>query len=271
MRAAAALAAILSLSPGLGLAGPRVMSLDQCADQYVLALSPRQDIVALSTRARNADSYLRTEAIGLPERRATAESILGAAPQIVVRNWGGDDLLLRDLERRRIRILNIEDVTDFAGVAANIRRVAAGLNAVPAGERLIRRMNAELATAAGAGRGRGVYYLTSGGDTAGPDVLVGAMIRAAGFANLDTRPGYSVISLEGLLLHPPGLLVLGFFDQDMAASERWSVGREAALRRLVRGRQSVSLPASILGCPAWFAADGAAALAAWARAHPWGG
>ncbi|HEY1881140.1 MAG TPA: ABC transporter substrate-binding protein [Caulobacteraceae bacterium] len=271
MRAAAALAAILSFTPGLGLAGPRVMALDQCADQYVLALSPRRDIAALSTRARNADSYLRAAAIGLPKRRATAESALGAAPDVVVRYWGGDDRLLRDLERRGVRILTIDDATDFAGVAANIRRVAAGLDARPAGERLIGRMNAELAAAGGAGRGRGVYYLTSGGDTAGAGVLVDAMIRAAGFANLDTRPGYGVISLERLLLDPPSLFVLGFFDQDMAAGERWSVGREAALRRLIATRQSVSLPASILGCPAWFAADGAAALAAWARAHPGGG
>ena len=271
MRAAAALAALLFVLPGLAIAGPRVMSLDQCADQYVLALSPRHDIAALSTRARNADSYLRAEAVGVPERRATAESILGAAPQVVVRNWGGNELLLTDLQRRGIRILTIEDSNDFAGISANIRRVAAGLDAVPAGERLIRLMNAELAAAAGAGRGRGVYYLTSGGDTAGPDVLVGAMIRAAGFANLDANPGYRAISLEALLLHPPSLFVLGFFDQDMSASERWSVGREAALRRLIAGRQSVSLPASILGCPAWFAADGAAALAAWARTHPGGG
>jgi iron complex transport system substrate-binding protein len=51
------------------------MSLDQCADQYVLALSPRSAIAALSTRARNPDSYLRAQAAGLPEKRATIESV----------------------------------------------------------------------------------------------------------------------------------------------------------------------------------------------------
>ena len=33
-------------------AGPGVVSLDQCADQYVLALAPRADIKGLSYRAR---------------------------------------------------------------------------------------------------------------------------------------------------------------------------------------------------------------------------
>jgi iron complex transport system substrate-binding protein len=95
--------------------------------------------------------------------------------------------------------------------------------------------------------------------------LVDAMMRSAGFANLAPRPGYGVISLERLVLHPPSLVVLGFYDQNMAAYERWSVGRQPVLRKLIERRASVSLPGSILGCPAWFAADGARDLAAWAK------
>lgn len=243
------------------------MSLDQCADQYVLALSGHSEIVGLSTRARDADSYLRNEAFGLPERRATVESILGAAPTIVVRYWGGDERLVTSLRRRGIRVVTIGDATEFPQIEGSIRRVASALGAPEAGERLIADMEAKLSLAAGAARGRKAYYLTSGGDTAGSGVLIGAMIRAAGFENLNGRSGYSAISAEQLLLHPPAMFVLGFFDQDMDAGERWSLGREAAVRRLIAGRQSVSLPSSILGCPAWFAADGAAELAAWARAH----
>lgn len=268
--AAAALAAFACLTAGAGLAGPRVLSLDQCADQYVLALSPRRDIVGLSMRSKNADSYLRAQAAGLPRRRATAESVLAAHPRVVVRYWGGDSRLIADMRRRGIQVVTIDDASDFNGVADNVRRVAAALDARAGGRRLITRMDATLAAAAGAGEGRGVYYLTSGGDTAGAGVLMDAMIRAAGFTNLDPRPGYGAVSLERLLLDPPALFVLGFFDQDMAAGERWSVGRQSVLRRLMGPRRSVSLPSAILGCPAWFVADGAADLAAWARAHPAG-
>jgi iron complex transport system substrate-binding protein len=247
-----------------------VLSLDQCADQYILALAPRSDIVGLSERARNYDSYLKAEAAGLPERRATAESALGAAPDVVVRYCGGDDRLLRDLEGRGVRVLTIDDATDFPGVAADIRRVALGLGATNAGERLIARMDRELAASAGAGKGRGVYYMTSGGDTQGPGTLVDAMIRAAGFTNLATRAGYGVVSPERLVMDPPSLIVLGFFDRHMAATERWGFGRQAAVKHIIAGHAAVSLPAAILGCPAWFAADGAVDLAAWARAHPEG-
>ena len=162
-------------------------------------------------------------------------------------------------------MLTIDDATDFAGVRANIRKVAAGLGAGAAGERLIARMDSELAAAAGAGRGRGALYITSGGDTTGAGTLVGAMLRGAGFTNLAPRPGYGVISLERLMLSPPSLVVEGFYDQNMAAYERWSVGRQPVMRALIARHATISLPGAILGCPAWFAADGARDLAAWAR------
>ena len=59
----ALLAIVAALAAGGGAqARPRIVSLDQCADQYVLALAPRDEIVGLSKRALNADSYLRAEA-----------------------------------------------------------------------------------------------------------------------------------------------------------------------------------------------------------------
>src|SRR5450432_4272725 len=122
MRASAlfALAGFISLACNAA-AGPRVYSLDQCADQYVLALSPRADIVGLSRRATNGDSYLRAQVGALPRRRATGESVLAAAPAVVVRWWGGDERLLADLRRRGVDVVVIDDAADFPGVRANIR------------------------------------------------------------------------------------------------------------------------------------------------------
>lgn len=50
-KAFCALAAAMVLVPAGAWAAPRVMSLDSCADQYVLALAPREAIVGLSHRA----------------------------------------------------------------------------------------------------------------------------------------------------------------------------------------------------------------------------
>ena len=242
-------------------AGPRVYSLDQCADQYVLALSLPADIVGLSRRATKADSYLRADARGLSLRRATSESVLAAGPSVVVRYWGGDRRLLGDLGRRGVRVVVIDDAADFPGVRANVRRVAAAVGQSGKGEGLIADMDARLAVTAGAWRGAGALYLTSGGDTAGDATLIDAMLRAAGLVNLAPGAGFHAFSLERLVLNPPAAVVLGFFDAAQGALQHWSLGRRAPLRRLARRRAIVSLPGAILGCPAWFAADGVAAIA----------
>ncbi len=106
-----------------------------------------------------------------------------------------------------------------------------------------------------------MLYLTSGGDTAGPGTLIDAMLRAAGLRNLAVRPGYQAAPLEKLALDPPAALVEGFFDTGLDSTQRWSIGRQALVRRLTRSRTLVSLRAAVLGCPAWFAGDAVEAIA----------
>ena len=126
-------------------------------------------------------------------------------------------------------------------------------------------MNAELAAAKGAWRGRRAVYLTPGGFTAGRGTLVGAMMQAAGLANAAPAPGFAPAPLEDLVLHPPDAVVLGFFDRGSVSTQHWSLAGHPALKATMRGRVVASLPGALLGCPAWFAADGARDLAAAAR------
>ena len=254
-------AAALALA-GAAAGGPRVVSLDQCADQYVLALAPRGDIAGVSYRAEAQDSYLRAAARGLPRLRTDLESVLAARPQLVVREWGGSPALVRRLQTRGVTVVGIEDAADFDGVRANVRRVAKALDQSGRGEALVSRMDRELAVASGAWRGRRGLYLTPGGFTAGRGTLIGAMLQAAGMTDAASSPGFAPAPLENLVLHPPDAVVLGFFDRASASTQHWSLAGHPALVRTLKGRVAASLPGAILGCPAWFAADGARALAA---------
>jgi iron complex transport system substrate-binding protein len=87
------------------------------------------------------------------------------------------------------------------------------------------------------------------------------VLRAADLTNLAGGSGFHAVRLEALVMRPPSALVLGFFDAALDGFQRWSMGRQPVLRRLAAGRTLVSLRGSVLGCPAWFAADGAAAIA----------
>lgn len=249
----------------LGMAAParadqprvRVMSLDQCGDQYALALAP-DFLLALSPRADDADSWMRRAAAGHPRIRPTLEAAVGFQPDVVIRYWGGDARMLARLEAGGARIVTIEEATDFDGVRANIRAAARALGAVPRGEALIERMDDRLREAAPVTtERRSALYLTAGGFTAGRGTLVDAVFRAAGLTNL-AGPGFAPVSVERIALFPPARFVLGFFDQ--VRGDWRGPGRHPVVRAAAKGRVAASLPAASLTCPAWFAADAAAML-----------
>ncbi|MDZ4369849.1 MAG: ABC transporter substrate-binding protein [Phenylobacterium sp.] len=242
-------------------AAPRVLSLDQCADQFVMALSPRDAIVGVSTRADDADSHLRRLAPGLPKRRVDLEGALAARPQVVVRYWGGEPRLIAALESRGVRVVTVAETADFAGIRANIRTVAAALEQPARGEALIRDMDARLAAGAGAWRGARALYLTPGGVSAGPDTLVDAILRGAGLENVERRPGFHAVSLEALALSPPKAVVLGFFDTVQLSGDSWGMGGHRILQKVARENTVAKVPGSMLGCPNWAAAEAVSLLA----------
>lgn len=256
---AAVVMAILSVSDAAAALPMRVVSLDQCADQFVLALAG-EDVVALSHRADDPDSRLRSRVAGLPLRRASSEAILAVRPTVVVRYWGGDLRLTQALERRGVRVATIQEASDFDGVRANVRTVAAALGQRARGEGLIANMDRRLARSRGAWGGAPALYLTPGAYTAGAGTLIDALLRWTGLRNLATSPGYAPAPTEAVVLSPPRAVVRGFFDQ--IGWTRWSPGRHPTLARVLRVRTVADLPADVLGCPAWFVAEGAETLAA---------
>ena len=239
----------------------RVMSLDQCGDQYALALAPDAEL-ALSPRADDPDSWMREAAAGRRRVRPTLEAAIGFQPDVVVRYWGGDARLLARLKAEGVRVVTIADAADFEGVRRNIRTAASTLGAAPRGDALIARMDARLREAAPtpAAPRRSALYLTAGGFTAGSGTLVDAILGAAGLTNLVTNPGFAPVSVERIVLWRPARFVLGFFDQ--SRGDWRGPGRHPAVRAAAEGRIMARLPAASLTCPAWFAADAAAMLKA---------
>lgn len=251
--------AVLAVAPAVEARPLRIMALDQCADQYVLALTPDADL-ALSPRADNPDAWMREAAVGRRRVRPTLEAAIGFRPDVMVRYWGGDPRMLSRLEADGVRVLTIADVSDFDGVRSDIRLVAQGLGVRSRGEALIRQMDRTLAEARPPvpGPEPSALYLSAGGFTAGRGTLVDAILQAAGYSNAAARPFYSGVSVERLALSPPARFVLGFFDQ--RRSDWRGAGRHPVVRDAARGRIAARLPAAALTCPGWFAADAALML-----------
>ena len=67
----------------------RIVSLDFCADQYVLKFADREQILAVSPDAVRGFSYMRDTAIGIPSVRPIAEDVLILKPDLIIRSYGG--------------------------------------------------------------------------------------------------------------------------------------------------------------------------------------
>lgn len=77
---------------------PSVISLDYCADQYVLALADEDQILGLSKEARMVHSFYAERARGHKLLSGSAEEMLILEPDLAVSTWGGDARLFSLLE-----------------------------------------------------------------------------------------------------------------------------------------------------------------------------
>jgi len=223
----------------------RVVSLNLCADQLVLALADRDRIAALSPLAADpALSAAAGAARGLPAVRPVLEEVLPLRPDLAVAGaWGGQRVASM-LEARGVTVLRLGLAAGFDDIVAQARAVARALGEVDRGEALAQSIGARLAAAQREERGARALVWEARGFTSGEGTLTDAVLRAAGLRNAARFSGYGSIPLERLLSAPPDLLVVLFAANSPSLSE--ALLEHPALAGLPR----LSLPA------AWFACGG---------------
>lgn len=242
----------------------RIVSLDYCADQYVLALADRDQIAAVSLGARRDDSYFRDRAAGLRQIRGGLEEVLALQPDLVVRNWGGGFDAARTYARLGVPVLQVGDTANFEAARADLLAAADALGRPARGEALAADLDMRLARLRAGWRAdrTRVLYLTAGGAIAGAGVMMDAVIHAAGGANARTAPGWQVLPLERLVAEPPAIVAQGFFETGQIRASPFNFARHPALERALGAATRVPLPAAAISCEAWYAVEAAERLAA---------
>jgi iron complex transport system substrate-binding protein len=268
--ATALLVAGCSASPhvSVGVAqGPpkRIVSLDYCADQYVLKLAKRGDIVALSPDATRDFSYMRREAIGLPHVRPSSEDVLALRPDLIVRSYGGPPNAKAFFERAGIKVHQIGWSDDFGAVRENVRAAAEAMDRASVGEAVVAEFDKRL-NAIEKAPGTSALYMTIGGVTTGSGSLIDHMMTHAGLTNFQTRPGWNPLPLERLVAHKPQMIVAAFFDNKSQHSDYWSSSRHPVARDMLTNLPAAQLDGSMTSCAGWFVVDGVEAMAKAGRA-----
>jgi iron complex transport system substrate-binding protein len=192
----------------------RIVSLNLCTDQLLMALVPPARIASLTWLARtDGGAAQRAQAARLPFNRGSAEEVLAAHPDLVLAGRYTTATTRGLLRRVGAPMLEVEPVQDWEGIRRVTREVAAAVGEPARGEELLVRMDAQLAQIAALRSPtpvRAIGWSGAAGDVPGADTLFNTILTTAGAINLAARPaGRSGFDLEEVLRARPQLLLRG--------------------------------------------------------------
>jgi len=194
----------------------RVVSLNLCADQLLLALGDRSQIASLSPLVSDPEISLFAQAAShLPTNDGKGESILFSGADLVLTGNFGQQARTALLTRQGLDVLSLAPWSSFAEGREQIRMVAARLGHPERGEALINEMDAALArTKDIVPNGRSILVYYRRGWVPASDSLVGELLRYMGFTLHQEALGLDrggVARLETLVETPPDYLLM---DED---------------------------------------------------------
>ncbi|MFQ5347235.1 MAG: ABC transporter substrate-binding protein [Rhodothalassiaceae bacterium] len=258
-----ALAAVLLLVAGPAAAAPqRIVSLDYCTDAELLALAPTAEIAALSPDARAPYAFARERAQALPQHDGSVEAILALRPDLVVGSGPGTPRLAALLDRFAIPHLELGHASSLDEARSRFLRLGVHLGREDTARRLLAALDRRLAALRArvarletSGPPPRAVYLTPSGVTTGAGTYIDEVLRLAGIRNAlaaEDVHGWTALSVEGLLAHPPDLFVRSFFGSRAGWQENWRFSRHPATAALVAATPAIDVPAAHWGCAGIF-------------------
>jgi len=250
-----ALLLALAVAPPHARAGEppqRIVSINACADQYLLTLVPRGRILALSPFARDpATSYYAGRARSIAQVNDDAESVLQLRPDLVLASRFNNALTLRLLRGQGLRVLALAHPQSFAEARSQMIRVAHALGVTARGVVMARRFDEVLRRARNAaddGRPVTALYYDRGGYALGAGSLSTAMLAHIGLENAAEGLGaIAPVSIETVLAARPDLLVVP--ESVRQADRGAALLTHPALARLYPPDRRLKFPAVSVVCP----------------------
>jgi iron complex transport system substrate-binding protein len=248
-----ALALVLAAGGQAGAAAPRrIVSLNLCTDQLVLALADRGQIAGLTVNAVDREMSAEADrARGLRLLGTSAEEVLGLDPDLVVGMPARGSPQMRLLAGQRYRMLDVRPADRLEDIYAAIRETAAAVGHPERGEALIARMRRELAAIPRVGGGRVAAYYQRRGFLTGTGTLIDDLMRRLGLFNLASRLGKPVlaqVSLEEMVAARPDYLIV-----ESATDRVVDQGTEMLHHTALAGIPRISVPEAwtVCGGPAY--------------------
>lgn len=241
----------------------RIVSLNLCADQLLVALADRDQIAGLTRYASDPDmSAVAAQARHLPVFGGSAEEIMAADPDLVVGMPARRNPAIAVLKGQRYPSLDLKSAKTYDEIIASIRDVAVAVGHPERGEAMIARMNAELAGLPKVTGGKVAAYYQRRGYLTGTGTLVDDLMTRVGLVNLAGKlgkPSLSQMSLEEMAMARPDFIVM-----DSATQKVEDQGTEMIHHPILKGIPRITIPQTwtVCGGPAYVKAARAMATQA---------
>lgn len=239
---------------------PKAVSIDYCADQYLLALADPSQIIAVSNSATDQHSFYRKKAAELNRFAATAEQIIALNPEIVIGTDGAYNVLTF-LTKYDINTVIPEFGHEVNTHFKNLAMYGDVLNRTDQANKIIENYQSRLGILKQKTRKNiTVAYLTPSGFTAGTGTFIDDIIKLAGlnsFAEVNNLVNWQPLSLELMLVSPPDLIISSFFDQDDVHISHWSLTRHPEIDKMIKNIPTITVPGDILSCSGLFSIEAA--------------
>lgn len=207
------------MAPAAIAAPQRVVSLNLCTDELLLALGAKAQIASVShlSHISHETAYWR-QARAFPKNDGSVLSVVRYRPDLILTMGGGGRDTQRVARRIGAKVVDLPYPTRLADMKASIRTVAAAIGRVEEGRKLL----SELATLERDQPQKRVdtVWIGGGGRSVPPTGLAADWMR---FAGLEQRALPSdKITLEQLLVAPPALLLRSDYRSGQYSGEqRW--------------------------------------------------
>jgi len=248
----------------------RVVSLNLCADQLLLALADRSQIASLSPLAADRSMSFLADRVGdIPVNGGKGEAILFSGADLIVAGSFGQQARTALLRRQGFEVLALEPWRSLDHGRTQIRLLARRLGHPDRGEELIARMDAALAAAKDIVRPtRSILVYYRRGYVASADSLTGELLRHMGFTlhqGAIGLPHGGVSRLESIVMAPPDYMLM-----DEAVERIVDNGSallvHPALREAVPAERRLTVPGRLNLCGGPSTPEAIQALAAEVRA-----
>jgi len=235
----------------------RVMSIEACADQLVLALLPPEQITSVTWLSRDPGlSLMARQARGVGVNHGEAEEVLRDHPDLVVAGGYTSSATRAALRKLGYPLLELPPIDNFDDVRRSTLTVARAVGAEAKGAALVAQMDAVLRQLASSPAPRvRVAAWDSAQVSVQPSSMFDAELKAAGVRNV---LGARAPAAEALLAAAPDLIVRGA-PPDAPPGRRTDIADNPVVRRLWGDRIVVFAQVYYL-CGTPFSAEGAARL-----------